>query len=208
MPNTSLNLTQEIFSISREQKELLNGHSAFVLWFTGFSASGKSTIARHLEEKLHKQGMRTIILDGDNTRLGINKDLDFTTSGRRENMRRVAEICSLMNSAGLITIASFISPLETDRLTARTIIGENSFIEVFIDAPLDLCIERDPKGLYKRALEGKISDFTGVNSAYEPPARPHIHLKTDEQTIPEAVDQIYSWLTKNKFISSDQKLQA
>lgn len=195
MSNLELHLTQELFSISRKQKEQLNGHGSFVLWFTGLSASGKSTIARVLEQKLFLQGLRTIILDGDNTRIGINKDLDFSDQGRKENIRRVAEIAKLMNDAGVIVIASFISPFEEDRLLAKEIIGENFFIEVYVDANLQTCIARDPKGLYLLANQGKIKNFTGINSPYQIPTDPAIHLDTNKETIEESVARILAFLT-------------
>lgn len=200
MSEKSLNLTQELFTVTRNQKEQLNGHRSFVLWLTGLSASGKSTIARQVEERLYSEGLRTIILDGDNTRIGINKDLDFTAKGREENLRRVAEISSLMNSAGVVVIASFISPFIEDRAKACSIIGKSSFIEVFVDAPLKVCVERDPKGLYRKALDGEIENFTGVSSPYEAPLRPDIHLKTDEFSPQESVNSICSWLAANSFI--------
>lgn len=200
MPDKDRNLTQEVFTIDRIQKEKLNGHKFFVLWLTGLSASGKSTVARYVEEKLFNQGVRTIILDGVNTRLGINKDLDFSEIGREENIRRVAEISCLMNSPSLVVIASFISPLEKDRLKARSIIGNESFIEIFIDAPLDLCIERDPKGLYLKALNGEIENFTGVSSQYETPVNPDIHLKTGDISVEDSVKEIGLWLTQNGFL--------
>jgi adenylyl-sulfate kinase len=195
LSNLELHLTQELFSISRKQKEQLNGHGSFVLWFTGLSASGKSTIARVLEQKLFLQGLRTIILDGDNTRIGINKDLDFSDQGRKENIRRVAEIAKLMNDAGVIVIASFISPFEEDRLLAKEIIGENFFIEVYVDANLQTCIARDPKGLYLLANQGKIKNFTGINSPYQIPTDPAIHLDTNKETIEESVARILAFLT-------------
>jgi adenylyl-sulfate kinase len=195
LSNLELHLTQELFSISRKQKEQLNGHGSFVLWFTGLSASGKSTIARVLEQKLFLQGLRTIILDGDNTRIGINKDLDFSDQGRKENIRRVAEIAKLMNDAGVIVIASFISPFEEDRLLAKEIIGENFFIEVYVDANLQTCMARDPKGLYLLANQGKIKNFTGINSPYQIPTDPAIHLDTNKETIEESVARILAFLT-------------
>jgi adenylyl-sulfate kinase len=195
LSNLELHLTQELFSISRKQKEQLNGHGSFVLWFTGLSASGKSTIARVLEQKLFLQGLRTIILDGDNTRIGINKDLDFSDQGRKENIRRVAEIAKLMNDAGVIVIASFISPFEEDRLLAKEIIGEKFFIEVYVDANLQTCMARDPKGLYLLANQGKIKNFTGINSPYQIPTDPAIHLDTNKETIEESVARILAFLT-------------
>lgn len=198
--NTGLHLTKENFSISREHKETLNGHSSFVIWLTGLSASGKSTIARKLEEKLFSVGLRTAILDGDNTRMGINKDLDFSSQGRTENIRRVAEISRLMNDAGLIVIACFISPLRTDRQMAREIIGGENFIETFVDASLTVCKSRDRKGLYMMAEKGEIKDFTGISSPYEPPLNPDIHIHTDDQTVGSCVNTILHSLAVNNKI--------
>lgn len=195
------NLTTEIFAVSRSQKEMLNGHKAITLWLTGLSASGKSTIARLLEEQLHKQGIRTIILDGDNTRLGINKDLDFSPAGRTENIRRVAEIAKLMNDAGIVTIACFISPMIADRQTAKEIIGDASFIEVFIDASLEVCIHRDPKGLYKKAVAGHIKEFTGISAPYEAPTHPDIRLETTAHNSTESVNELLTWLRSKKLLS-------
>lgn len=193
-------LQKQSFIISREQKEQLNGLKSFVLWFTGLSGAGKTTIARELEEKLFDRKIRTAILDGDNTRMGINSDLDFSKEGRKENIRRVAELSKLMNEAGLVVIASFISPFEEDRMLARNIIGKESFIEVFVDAPLKTCIERDTKGLYQKALAGEIKDFTGIDSPYEPPVYPSIHIKSGEQLQQESVLHVLEWLSSNRRI--------
>lgn len=193
-----LNLTQEVFLINRFQKEQLNKHSSFVLWFTGLSASGKSTIASRVEEALFTKGIHTVILDGDNTRLGLNKDLGFSAKDRKENIRRVAEISKLMNDAGVVVLASFISPFEEDRAMAKTIIGEESFIEIFIDASLDTCRLRDPKGLYQLADHGKIKDFTGLDSPYERPQCPAIHLNTNHGSAEDAVEFILEFLIKNQ----------
>jgi adenylyl-sulfate kinase len=201
MSNSTLNLTTETFIVSREQKETLNGHSAITLWLTGLSASGKSTIARLLEEKLYKQAIRTIILDGDNTRLGINKDLDFSPEGRTENIRRVAEIAKLMNDAGVVVIACFISPLIADRQMAKQIIGSDSFFEVFIDASLEVCIQRDPKGLYKKAVSGEIREFTGISAPYESPTNADIKIKTAEHNPIESANELLNWLQLKTLLS-------
>ncbi|MEJ0107018.1 MAG: adenylyl-sulfate kinase [Bacteroidota bacterium] len=186
-------LVRQSFTISRQQKEKLNGLKSFVLWFTGLSGAGKTTIACKLEEKLHEKKIRTIILDGDNTRLGINKDLDFSPEGRKENIRRVAEISKLMNDAGVIVIASFISPFAADRRMARNIIGKENFVEVFVDASLEICMERDTKGLYQKALAGEIKNFTGIDSPYEAPLFPSIHIKTEEQSLHDSVRHVLQW---------------
>jgi adenylylsulfate kinase len=196
-----LNLTAESFAVSRQQKERLNGHCSFTLWLTGLSASGKSTIARYLEERLHKDGIRTFMLDGDNTRMGINKDLDFSPEGRKENIRRVAEIAKLMNDAGIVVIACFISPMAIDRAMAKQIIGENSFIEVFVDASLEVCKQRDPKGLYKKAMAGEIKDFTGISAPYEMPAHPDIHVVTTSVAVTRSADEVCSWLLQKNYLS-------
>ncbi|WP_246229516.1 adenylyl-sulfate kinase [Mucilaginibacter humi] len=154
--DVSQNLFAQTTKVTRAQREGLNNHKAFTLWFTGLSSSGKSTIAAELEARLFKAGYRTYILDGDNTRLGVNSDLSFSVKDRSENIRRVAQISKLFNEAGIIVIASFIAPFKNDRDASRNIIGEDSFIEVFIDSSLEVCKMRDPKGLYKQALAGKL----------------------------------------------------
>ena len=151
---------------------MLNGHSGKVIWFTGLSGSGKSTLANALEVELHRQGKRTYILDGDNVRHGLNKDLGFTEADRVENIRRVAEVAKLMMDAGLIVITAFISPFRQEREMARELIGENCFVEVYVNTPLDVCEQRDVKGLYKKAREGLIPNMTGINSPYEAPEHP------------------------------------
>lgn len=191
------NIHQEFFYISRKQKESLNGHPAFTVWLTGLSASGKSTVGRLLEERLHQISVRTLVLDGDNTRLGINKDLDFSPEGRRENIRRIAEISKLLNDAGVVVIACFIAPMTADRQMARTIIGEGSFLEVFIDAPLATCIHRDPKGLYKKAMAGEIPDFTGINAPYEPPETPALKISTNDTSAEVSAGLLFEWLLLN-----------
>ena len=189
-------LAKESFLVSRQDKEKLNGHKAFVLWFTGFSGSGKSTIARMLEKRLFDAGIRTAILDGDNTRMTINHDLDFSIAGRHENIRRVAEMAKLLNDAGVVVITSFISPFENDREMARKIIGNDCFNEIFIDATLEICIERDTKGLYKKALNGEIRDFTGIDSPYEQPQKPDLIVSTSNDLPEESVMQIFDWLSE------------
>jgi bifunctional enzyme CysN/CysC len=172
------NVHRQALSITRTAREHLNGHVGRVIWFTGLSGSGKSTIANALEKALHAQGMRTYILDGDNVRQGMNKDLGFTDADRVENIRRVAEVAKLMMDAGLIVLTAFISPFRAEREMARRLIGEENFVEVFVDTPLALCEQRDPKGLYKKARSGQLPNMTGINSPYEPPspAKAHISL--------------------------------
>lgn len=168
------NLRQQAFSIARENRELMNGHKSRIIWFTGLSGAGKSTLANALEKELHAQGKRTYILDGDNVRLGLNKDLGFTDTDRVENIRRVAEVAKLMMDAGLVVMTAFISPFRAEREMARQLIGAEHFIEVFVDTPLEVCEQRDPKGLYKLARNGQLSNMTGINSPYEEPIAPHL----------------------------------
>jgi len=164
-----MNITKHEFKISQQDREKIKGHKSLTIWMSGLSGSGKSTIANLLECKLNESGFHTYVLDGDNTRLGLNKGLGFSEEDRVENIRRVAEVCKLMNDAGLIVICSFISPFEKNRTQAKEIIGEDSFIEVFVDASLETCETRDPKGLYKKARLGEIKDFTGISSPFEIP---------------------------------------
>lgn len=181
------NVHHQALSIGRAQREHLNGHKGKVIWFTGLSGSGKSTIANALEKKLHAQGKRTYILDGDNVRQGLNKDLGFTDADRVENIRRVAEVAKLMLDAGIIVMTAFISPFRAEREMARDLIGAENFVEVFVDTPLELCEKRDPKGLYKKARRGELPNLTGIGSPYEKPDQPDITVNTNnlelEQTI-------------------------
>jgi adenylyl-sulfate kinase len=194
------NLTPESFLVTREQKEDLNNQKAFVIWLTGLSCSGKSTIARNLELRLFNAGIRILILDGDNTRLTINRDLDFSPEGRAENIRRVAEIARLLNDAGVVVITAFISPFRKDRQMAKEIIGQSCFVEVFVNAPLEVCIQRDQKGLYRKALKGELNDFTGVGSPYEAPLNSRLTVSTTSQTPDEAVCQIINFLSSENLI--------
>jgi adenylylsulfate kinase len=188
------NLARESFLVTRQDKERLNRNKAFVIWLTGLSGAGKSTIARKLELQLFNAGIRTAILDGDNTRMTINRDLDFSASGRRENIRRVAEMAKLFNDAGVVVITSFISPFADDREMAKEIIGNEFFKEIFIDASLEVCIARDAKGLYKKALNGELKDFTGISSPYEQPLNPALVVPTNQSLPGESVNHIFKWL--------------
>ncbi|SJZ49951.1 adenylyl-sulfate kinase [Sediminibacterium ginsengisoli] len=184
-------------SVTRQNRETHKGNKAFTLWFTGLSGAGKSTIASLLDKWLFDNGYHSYVLDGDNTRLGINSDLGFSKEDRTENIRRVAEMCRLFNDAGIITIASFISPFENDREKASAIIGKDSFYELFIDSPLETCRKRDTKGLYLLAEQGKITDFTGISSPYEKPEKPDLHLHTAEKSPEDSLIELITWLRQS-----------
>ena len=171
----STNLTKHNFLVSREQRERNNGHPGIVIWFTGLSGSGKSTIANKLDVKLNKRGLKTYILDSDNVRMGLNKDLGFSPESRKENIRRVSEVAKLFADSGTIVMTAFISPYREDRDSARDVIGSD-YVEVFVNTPIEECIKRDPKGLYKKAIAGEIKGFTGIDSPYEEPLSPEISL--------------------------------
>lgn len=158
-----------------------------VIWFTGLSGSGKSTLATHLEFQLTAQKFKTYLLDGDNVRMGLNKDLDFSNDSRKENIRRISEVSNLLLDAGLVVLSAFISPFEEDRNQVRTIVGKSNFIEVFVDCPLQVCEERDVKGLYKKARLGEVKNFTGISSPYERPVNPDITIPTHLQSLDESL---------------------
>lgn len=178
-------------SITVNDRILRNGFKPFLIWFTGLSGSGKSSLAGALENKLFIDGYQTYILDGDNVRSGLNKDLDFTDGSRKENIRRISEVSGLFLDAGIMVLTAFISPFQEDRNQARKIVGSDRFIEVFIDTPLEVCEQRDVKGLYKKAREGKIPNFTGIDSPFEVPLNPDVHIQTADQSIDESLSSLY-----------------
>ncbi|ODT78941.1 MAG: adenylyl-sulfate kinase [Pelagibacterium sp. SCN 64-44] len=188
------NLTYQNFDVNRTVRAGLKGQVPRIVWFTGLSGSGKSSIANLLEKRLTAEGRHAYILDGDNVRHGLNKDLGFTEAARVENIRRVAEVARLMADAGLIVLVSFISPFEKERRLAREIAGDIDFTEVYVDTPLDVCEARDPKGLYKRARAGEIKNFTGIDSPFEPPSNPELVLHGAEAEPPALADQLHDWL--------------
>ena len=188
------NIFEEHFSITRSMRNKRNNHSSFVLWFTGLSGSGKSTIANKLEETLYENHFQTYTLDGDNIRGGINKGLSFTAEDRQENLRRIGEIAKIFVDAGVLTIASFVSPLEIDRKLVRDIVGKEDFIEIFVDTSLEECERRDIKGLYKKARAGEIKNFTGIDSPYENPINPDIIIKTEIESEEQAVKKIIAFV--------------
>jgi bifunctional enzyme CysN/CysC len=174
------NIHRQSLLVDRKAREAQNGHKAAVLWFTGLSGSGKSTIANLVEQELHARGVRTFLLDGDNVRHGLNRDLGFADADRVENIRRVGEVAKLFVEAGVVVLCSFISPFRAERQMARELLAEGEFVEVFVDTDIESCIARDPKGLYAKALKGEIANFTGVSSPYERPDDAEIVLNTAE----------------------------
>jgi len=194
------NIVWHAQTVSREQKQGHKGHKPVLLWYTGLSGSGKSTIANAVELKLFELGCHTYLLDGDNVRMGLNKGLTFSDEDRIENIRRISEVAKLFVDAGLIVSTAFISPFSTDRTQARSIIAKDEFIEVFIDTPIDVCESRDPKGLYKKARTGEIPNFTGISSAFDVPISPEVHIKTAQQSIEQSVEQIIQYLKEKEVI--------
>jgi len=187
-------------AITLSDRERLNGHRGFTVWFTGLSASGKSTLAVATEQGLYERGYHTYILDGDNVRHGLNKNLGFSPEDRTENIRRIGEVARLLRDCGIINLVAFISPYRIDRQAARELNNDSTFIEVFIDCPVEICEQRDPKGAYKKARQGIIKEFTGISAPYEAPENPEIHLRTDEMSEEECVQLIISYLMKHKYI--------
>ena len=171
-----------------------------ILWFTGLSGSGKSTIANALEEMLYNNGNFTYLLDGDNVRHGLNKDLGFDDKSRIENIRRVGEVAKLFIDSGQIVLTAFISPFQSDRDLVKNLVHRDEFIEIFVDTPLEICEQRDPKGLYKKARAGEIRDFTGIDSPYESPVKSDIHIQNDKITIEKVCEQIIQYLINNNYI--------
>lgn len=196
------NIIPHNFRIGKSDRNKLNGHSSFVVWFTGLSGSGKSTLANQVEKELFKQGIRTFSLDGDNVRQGLNNNLGFSKEDRHENLRRIAEVSKLFVESGTVVIASFISPLKKDREMIRKIIGEENFFEVFVNTSLEECERRDVKGLYKKARAGEIKNFTGIDAPYENPETPDIEIKTEKENLEEAIKGIVLHLQNKLEISA------
>lgn len=192
----SLNTVKHNYKTTKSQREQLHGHKAYLLWFTGLSGSGKSTLANLVEMELHKKGLSTYTLDGDNIRQGINKDLSFAPQDRSENIRRIAEISNLMLDAGVVTLAAFVSPYIKDREAIKQIVGRDNVIEIYVNTSLAECERRDVKGLYKKARTGEIKNMTGISAPYQAPVNPDIVLITDGQPIEEGVKKILELINK------------
>ncbi len=194
------NIHWQSMQIGKGSRSEIKSQKPFVLWFTGLSGSGKSTIADLLEKRLHSMNKHTITLDGDNVRHGLNRDLGFTTIDRVENIRRVAEVAKLMTEAGLIAIISFISPFKSERMMARSLHEEGEFIEVFIDTPIEVAEQRDVKGLYKKARMGELKNFTGIDSPYEKPTNNEVTIETTSLNPEDAVDKIIHFLDEKNLL--------
>lgn len=190
----SLNTVRQDYAITKTNREKRNGHRSFLLWFTGLSGSGKSTLANLVEIELHKKGLSTFTLDGDNIRQGINKDLGFSPADRTENIRRIAEIAHLMVDAGVITLAAFVSPYAKDRAEIKQIVGADNVFEIYINTSLEECERRDVKGLYKKARAGEIENMTGISAPYEAPINADLEVVTDNQTVKESVAAILDFV--------------
>lgn len=184
------NIFEHNFNISRKHRTVLKKHQPILIWFTGLSGSGKSTLANAVEQALYQKGIHTYLLDGDNVRKGINANLSFSPEDRTENIRRIGEVANLMMDAGLVVLASFVSPYREDRENVKNKVGENNFIEVFVNTSVDECERRDVKGLYAKARKGEIKNFTGISAPYEAPVNPTVEIKTEEKSVNEAVEDI------------------
>lgn len=194
------NLHKYSYRINKSVRQQKFGHLSPVIWFTGLSGSGKSTIANALEDRLFELGYKTYVLDGDNVRMGLNKDLGFSNEDRKENIRRISEVANLFSDSGTLTLTAFISPFIEDREIARNIIRDN-FIEVWVKADLEICEERDPKGLYKKARAGEIKNFTGIDSPYESPENPELIIETDKMDIEQSIDTIIEYLKQKNILN-------
>jgi adenylylsulfate kinase len=197
---TSRNITWHAGIVTKSDRETIAGHRGCTIWMTGLSGSGKSTLAVALEKKLWERGVRSYVLDGDNVRHGLNKDLGFSPEDRNENIRRIGEVAKLFTDANVVNVTAFISPYRADRDQVRAIMAEGDFIEVFVDCPVEVCETRDPKGLYKKARAGQIPEFTGISAPYESPLNPEINLRTDRESEEESLQQVLQYLERRGYI--------
>jgi adenylylsulfate kinase len=194
------NIVWHAGNVTRADREKINGHKGFTVWFTGLSGSGKSTIAVAVEKALWERGVRTYILDGDNVRHGLNSNLGFSPEDRTENIRRIGEVSKLFNDAGLVALTAFISPYRADRDKVRALMADGDFLEVFVDCPVEECEKRDVKGLYAKARAGQIKEFTGISAPYEEPAKPELVLRTHELSEQQSVDKVLGHLEEKGYI--------
>ena len=202
METKATNVVWHHTKITKEDRRRLNGHKSCVLWFTGLSGAGKSTLANEVERELFERRIRSYVLDGDNIRHGLNKNLAFSPEDRMENIRRIGEVSKLFVDAGLFTLTAFISPYRKDRDTVRAMFEEGEFIEIYVKCAVEVCEDRDPKGLYKKARAGEIKEFTGISAPYEEPDAPEIVIETDKQSLEESVAQVVDYLQENGYLDS------
>jgi adenylylsulfate kinase len=202
VPFKADNIVWHQATVTRARRAILNHHNSVVLWFTGFSGAGKSTIAHALEEKLHQLHCHTFVLDGDNVRHSLCADLGFNPEHRTENIRRISEVAKLFLEAGVIVLTAFISPFRTDRFKARDLIGQD-FVEIYCDCPIEICEQRDVKGLYQKARRGEVKEFTGISSPYEPPENPELILTTDTLSIENCVEKVFYYLQQRSTLNAD-----
>jgi len=198
------NIVWHAATISKQDRHRMNGHKSAVLWYTGLSGAGKSTLANKVEEKLFERGIHTYVLDGDNIRHGLNKGLGFSTDDRKENIRRIGEVAKLFVDSGAFVSTAFISPYREDRDMVRQLVQNGEFIEVYVNAPLEVCEERDPKGLYKKARAGEIKNFTGIDDPYEAPANAELIINTGEKTLEECAEEVMNYLEANGYIDESE----
>ncbi|WP_214481984.1 adenylyl-sulfate kinase [Bacillus sp. SM2101] len=198
--SSSKNIVWHETTITRKDRNSLNNHKSCVLWFTGLSGSGKSTLANAVEVKLHETSVRTYVLDGDNIRHGLNKDLGFSENDRKENIRRIGEVSKLFTDSGQIVLTAFISPFREDRNSVRELFSNHEFIEVYVKCPLEVCETRDPKGLYDKARKGEIPEFTGISSPYEPPEQPELIIESNKLSIEQSVEQVINYLKEKSIV--------
>lgn len=201
MIHKSCNTVWHHATVTRDRREQQNGHHSVILWFTGLSGAGKSTLAHAVEERLHHLGCRTFVLDGDNVRHGLCSDLGFSDQDRQENIRRIAEVAKLMLESGTITLTAFISPFRAERALARKLVPHGDFIEIYCNCDLAICEQRDAKGLYQKARQGAIRQFTGISSPYEPPEKPELVVDTGQLSLQDCVEQVLTLLKKRGLIA-------
>ena len=197
------NIVKHSYSVNRDSRKKLKQHKSILLWFTGLSGSGKSTIANCVEQELHKNSIHTYTLDGDNIRKGLNSDLSFSPKDRTENIRRIAETAHLMIDAGLVVLAAFVSPYRNDRDHVRNIVGNDNMVEIYINTSVEECERRDVKGLYKKARKGEIKNMTGISAPYESPLHPDIQINTEEVTIVDATKQIINFINPKLILQNE-----
>lgn len=189
-------------TVSKEEREQISGHKGCTVWLTGLSGSGKSTLANMLEKALWERGIRSFVLDGDNVRHGLNKDLGFSPEDRTENIRRIGEVAALFTQAGIINVTAFISPYKADRDLVRSVMADGDFVEVYVACDLDECERRDPKGLYKKARAGEIPEFTGISAPYEAPDNPELSIDTTKQSAEDSLGEIFAYLEAKGYLSA------